>query len=321
MNKRGKSWHFVVVALLIILFSLSALLGFSYQYGDTKTTYIKGAGDIRFGIDIRGGVDVTFMPADDMDATDEQMAAARTVIEDRLVGLGITDYEDYVDYNKDRIIVRFPWKSDETDFDPQQAIDEIGTTAEMVFRKGSTADGEEILTGDDVQSATAGYDQTQGYVVQLSFTSAGTEKFSAATTELAPDNGVISIWLDDENISTATVQSAITDGNAIITGDFTQEEVTTLANQINSGALPFAQPHPGHPQPGSDGAGGYHRLYRGGADHGDPLPPARHHRRFVPVRAGGGHPGGRVGVFPGVLRLHPDPARHRRHHPGYRHGR
>ena len=240
MNKRGKSWQFVVVALLIILFSLSALLGFSYQYGDTKTTYIKGAGDIRFGIDIRGGVDVTFMPADDMDATDEQMAAARTVIEDRLVGLGITDYEDYVDYNKDRIIVRFPWKSDETDFDPQQAIDEIGTTAEMVFRKGSTADGEEILTGDDVQSATAGYDQTQGYVVQLSFTSAGTEKFSAATTELAPDNGVISIWLDDENISTATVQSAITDGNAIITGDFTQEEVTTLANQINSGALPFA---------------------------------------------------------------------------------
>ncbi|MFR7459408.1 MAG: preprotein translocase subunit SecD [Subdoligranulum sp.] len=145
-----------------------------------------------------------------------------------------------MDYNKDRIIVRFPWKSDETDFDPQQAIDEIGTTAEMVFRKGSTADGEEILTGDDVQSATAGYDQTQGYVVQLSFTSAGTEKFSAATTELAPDNGVISIWLDDENISTATVQSAITDGNAIITGDFTQEEVTTLANQINSGALPFA---------------------------------------------------------------------------------
>src|SRR5699024_3101768 len=106
-----------------------------------QTIFIKGAGDIRFGIDIRGGVDVTFMPADGMDATDEQMAAARTVIEDRLVGLGITDYEDYVDYNKDRIIVRFPWKSDETDFDPQQAIDEIGTTAEMVFRKGSTADG------------------------------------------------------------------------------------------------------------------------------------------------------------------------------------
>ena len=240
MNKRGKSWHFVVVALLIILFSLSALLGFSYQYGDTKTTYIKGAGDIRFGIDIRGGVDVTFMPADDMDATDEQMVAARTVIEDRLVGLGITDYEDYVDYTRDRIIVRFPWKRDETDFDPQSAIDEIGATAHMVFRKGSTADGEEILTGEDVESAMAGYDQTEGYVVQLDFNDSGAQKFADATTELAPDSGTISIWLDDENISTATVEAAITNGSAIIRGDFTQEEVTTLANQINSGALPFA---------------------------------------------------------------------------------
>ncbi|MEE0801729.1 MAG: protein translocase subunit SecF [Gemmiger sp.] len=245
MKKRGKSWHFIVVALLIVVFSLTAVFGVSYQYGDTKNVYIKGARDIRFGIDIRGGVDVTFMPSDGVDATDDQMAAAKTVIEDRLVGLGITDYEDYVDYNKDRIIVRFPWKNDETDFNPQTAIDEIGTTAKMVFRKGSTADGEEILSGDEVASATAGYDQETGYVVQLEFTSEGAKAFADATTELAAqDDGYISIWLDDENISTATVKTAITDGRAIIEGSssspFTQEEVTTLANQINSGALPFA---------------------------------------------------------------------------------
>lgn len=240
MNKRGKAWHFVVVAVLIVLFALSAVFGVSYTYGDVKTTYVKGVSDIRFGIDIRGGVDVTFMPADGQDATDDQMNAAKTVIEDRLVGLGITDYEDYADYNKDRIIVRFPWKSDETDFNPQTAIDEIGTTAEMVFRKGSTADGEQILTGNEVESATPGYDSEQGYVVQLKFTDEGRTLFADATTELAPESGVISIWLDDENISTATVQTAITDGNAVIEGNFTQEEVTTLANQINSGALPFA---------------------------------------------------------------------------------
>ncbi|MDD6319324.1 MAG: protein translocase subunit SecF [Oscillospiraceae bacterium] len=245
MNKRGKSWHFIVVALLTVVFSLTALFGVSYQYGDTKNVYIKGASDIRFGIDIRGGVDVTFMPEDGIDATDDQLAAAKTVIEDRLVGLGITDYEDYVDYNKDRIIVRFPWKNDETDFNPQTAIDEIGTTAKMVFRKGSSADGEEILSGDDVTSATAGYDQENGYVVQLEFSSEGAKAFADATTELAAqDNGYISIWLDDENISTATVKTAITDGRAIIEGSssspFTQEEVTALANQINSGALPFA---------------------------------------------------------------------------------
>ena len=207
---------FFIVSILIVVLTLLSLFGFKTTYGDKETVYIKGGNDIRWGIDIRGGVDVTFTPPEGVEATEAQMDAAKEVINSRLISLNITDSEVYVDYTHYRIIVRFPWKSDETDFDPQQAIDEIGTTAEMVFRKGSTADGEEILTGDDVQSATAGYDQTQGYVVQLSFTSAGTEKFSAATTELAPDNGVISIWLDDENISTATVQSAITDGNAII---------------------------------------------------------------------------------------------------------
>ena len=240
MNKKGKSWYLAVTALLILLFSVTAIFGVSYQYGDTRNIYLKGASDIRFGIDIRGGVDVTFMPANGFDASDEQMAAAKTVIEDRLVGLGITDYEDYVDYNKDRIIVRFPWKSDEAEFNPQTAIDEIGTTAQMVFRKGSAATGEEILTGDDVVSATPGYDSDHGYVVQLEFSSAGAKAFGTATTELAAENGAISIWLDDQNISTATVNTAITDGRAIIEGNFTQEDVTTLSNQINSGALPFA---------------------------------------------------------------------------------
>ena len=240
MNKKGKSWPLFVVAILIVVFSLTAIFGVSYQYGDTKNIYIKGASDIRFGIDIRGGVDVTFMPAGDVDATPEQMTAAKTVIEDRLVGLGITDYESYVDSNKDRIIVRFPWKTGEADFNPQTAIDEIGTTAKMVFRKGSTADGEEILSGDDVTSANAAYNETEGWVVQLKFNSAGAAAFADATTEQAANNGTISIWLDDENISTATVDEAITGGEAIIKGNFDQDSASALANQINSGALPFA---------------------------------------------------------------------------------
>ena len=240
MNRKGKSWPLFVVAILIVLFSLTAIFGVSYTYGDTKNVYVKGASDIRFGIDIRGGVDVTFMPADDVEATDAQMTAAKTVIEDRLVGLGITDYESYVDNNKNRIIVRFPWKDDEADFNPQTAIDEIGTTAKMVFRKGSSATGEEILSGDDVASASAAYNETEGWVVQLKFNSAGASAFATATTELAASNGTISIWLDDNNISTATVNEAITGGEAIIKGNFDQDSASTLANQINSGSLPFA---------------------------------------------------------------------------------
>ena len=244
MKRKGKSWHFFAVAVLILIFAWTAFFGVSYQYGDTVTTYIKGAQDIRFGIDIRGGVDVTFMPANDLDATPEQLEAAKSVIEQRLLALNITDSEIYLDEGNDRIIVRFPWKEGDTEFDPQAAIDEIGTTAHMVFRKGDTADGEIILEGSEVESASAGYQQvnstTPEYLVQLVFSDEGKSAFAAATTELAGTGTPISIWLDDECISVANVETAITDGRAVITGSFTQDEVVTLARQINSGALPFA---------------------------------------------------------------------------------
>ena len=45
MNKKGKSWPLFVVAILIVVFSLTAIFGVSYQYGDTKNIYIKGASD------------------------------------------------------------------------------------------------------------------------------------------------------------------------------------------------------------------------------------------------------------------------------------
>ena len=105
MNKRGKSWHFFAMAELIIAFSLSALFGFSYQYGDTKTTYVKGAADIRFGIDIRGGVDVTFMPADDMDATDALGAAYCHFLQlNRPVSQAhYKGWKDFINHNQNRI--------------------------------------------------------------------------------------------------------------------------------------------------------------------------------------------------------------------------
>ena len=47
MNRKGKSWPLFVVAILIVLFSLTAIFGVSYTYGDTKNVYVKGASDIR----------------------------------------------------------------------------------------------------------------------------------------------------------------------------------------------------------------------------------------------------------------------------------
>ncbi len=249
MKTRGKVWHLVAAVLLIAVFVYTAFFGVSVRYGDVTTTYIKGAKDIRFGVDIKGGVNVTFAASDGYDATDEQLDAVQLVIENRLVALNITDYELYVDYNDDRLILEFPWQSGETDFDPEAAIQEIGTTAYLTFREGSAADGELILDGGMVKSAAAQYGPvTSGgsseYYVVLEFTDEGKAAFGEATTRLYEEGGSIGIWLDDENISVASVNAAITDGMAVITSSaanpFTQEDVVRMARQINSGSLPFA---------------------------------------------------------------------------------
>ncbi|MBR2283859.1 MAG: SecD/SecF family protein translocase subunit [Ruminococcus sp.] len=252
MKKIGKPTFFIVVAL-IILFAASAVIGLDYLYADNTKVVIKGVDDIRLGIDIKGGVDVTFAPAGDFDATEAQLDAATEVIKTRLSSLGINDNEVYSDAKSDRIIVRFPWQAGESDFDPEAAVKELGEMAELTFRKGTDYDtddegnvtptGEIVLNGEDI--AEAGYGQQQDdygdlqWVVSLSLNSSGRQKFADATSELAGTSTPISIWMDNTMISAPSVNNAITDGNAIITGSFDSDSAKKLSDQINSGALPF----------------------------------------------------------------------------------
>ena len=245
---------FFIVFFLIAFYALSQVWGISTQYGDIKTTYIKSASDIRWGIDIRGGVDVTFTPPDGIDATNAQMDSAKEVITQRLVTLGITDSDCYVDYKKDRIIVRFPWKSGEADFNPEEAVKELGQTAMLTFREGYEVDAEKkptgvtkdtiILEGKDVKNAYPAYQEdktttNKQWVVALELTSDGAKKFSDATKTLFENKGSISIWMDDASISQATVSAWIQDGKATISGNFDADSSKALADKINSGALPF----------------------------------------------------------------------------------
>ena len=261
--KRVKKPVFFVVALLILALVYTSLFGVYGQNGDFKLTYIKGAGDIRWGIDIRGGVEATFSPEDGVEATTDQLNAAKEIIETRMVSNNITDYELYTDPTNNRIIVRFPWKSDEEDFDPEAAIDELAATAQLTFREGMEYETSEyaddgslvyktptgttaeniILEGSDVVSAEPAMTQNQEtgeyqYIVSLKLSDEGKEKFAQATTELV--GKTISIWMDDVMISYPTVNEAITNGECSITGDFTSEEATQLASKIQAGALPFA---------------------------------------------------------------------------------
>jgi protein-export membrane protein SecD len=252
--RKVKKPVFFIVFVLILLFAASVFIGFSTYYGDMSTVYIKGVNDIRFGIDIKGGVDVTFTPPEGVEATDANMDAAKEVMVQRMVNLGITDYECYIDYDNSRIIVRFPWKEGEADFDPESAVKELGETAELTFREGYETDDlgapsgvtEEnvILVGSDIQEAYASYRQdsssgTYTWSVSLELTDSGAEKFAEATTRLYQESGTISIWMDDTCISAPTVNAAITDGKAEISGSFDADSAKSLADKINSGALPF----------------------------------------------------------------------------------
>lgn len=258
--KRVPKPVFFIVALLILAFTFTAVFGIAYYNGDNKVTVFKGINDIRWGIDIRGGVEATFKPADGYDATDEQLDSAKSIIELRMVSQGITDYELYADKGSDRIIVRFPWKSDDEEHNAVDAINEISSTAQLTFRPGKEyettdidSNGEYVyktpkgdtqtvlMDGSSVKSAEAQvYQDNNGeaqYVVSLELTDDGAKTFADITSTYL--NQTVSIWMDDIMLSAPTVQATITDGKAQISGDFTADEATALANKINAGALPF----------------------------------------------------------------------------------
>ena len=251
--RRIKKPVFFIVVVLIAVFAFLTFNGVSTYYGDIKTSHIKGVDEIRWGIDISGGVDVTFAPPEGTSATEEQMDAAKAAIEVRLVNLGITDYELYVDYSNYDIIVRFPWQAGEENFDPEAAVRELGETAQLTFREGYEVDGfglptgitaeNVILEGKHVTSATVGMIQQDGqyeFLVNLELDEEGAAAFAEATSRLAETKGIISIWMDDTVISYPTVQSAITGGQAQITSSsFDYNTAKALADKISAGALPY----------------------------------------------------------------------------------
>ena len=223
----------------LIFFGILILTGFmvySALFG-VKSLGIKGAPEMRFGIDIRGGVDAVFQPVDlGRKPTLDELEAARAIIEVRLDQKNIMDREVTIDKNNGFVIVRFPWKADETDFDPESAIAELGDTAQLVF---SDEDGNVLLEGAHVQKASPAQDPTTGgYVVSLAFDDEGTKLFSDATKKLVGKN--IEIYMDETMIQSANVQEHISSGSAQITGMKSYDDARELADKINSGALPFS---------------------------------------------------------------------------------
>jgi preprotein translocase subunit SecD len=109
--------------------------------------------------------------------------------------------------------------------------------------------GPAVVLGTEVKSASAGLEQvngasTGGWEVNLSFNGSGRKKFGDVTREMVKetqdsDLNRFAIVLDGLVVSAPSTNGAITDGNAQITGQFTQDEATSLANVLKYGALPL----------------------------------------------------------------------------------
>ena len=104
------------------------------------------------------------------------------------------------------------------------------------------------VSGKDVNSAKSVYDtQTgSGWIVTLGFNSTGNHQFATVTGELAqqqPPNNQFAIVLDNQVVSSPSVSSAITGGQAQISGNFTQQSSEDLANVLSYGALPLSFTH------------------------------------------------------------------------------
>ena len=183
--------------------------------------------------------------------TASQLEAFKTVVEQRLKDKGYTNTHSIcVDAVNGTLQVDVLEPMD------QKAAEQLGK--ELVarpdllqFRKGADTDangapvGELVLDSNDIESAKAMYQSLDGSdaavqsVVALTMKESGKLAFAAATRQQAAVHGTISMWLGNYLFFNPTVNDAITDGEAIITGFNSYDEAKQLADLITAGMIPF----------------------------------------------------------------------------------
>ena len=221
MKKNKGILSLILTAVLVVLLGFTVLVGL----GETGTGAMK---NIKLGLDLKGGVSITYQVKDD-NPTEEEMSDTIYKLQKRVEQYS-TEVSVYQE-GDDRINVEIPGVTD-----ANAILDELGKPGSLEFQ---TQDGETVITGSDVKTASAqsGQDDmgNKEYSVELDLTDEGAEKFAEATE--ANVGKQISIIYDGEVISSPRVNEAITGGQAYITGNFTYEEADNLASTIRIGGL------------------------------------------------------------------------------------
>ncbi len=219
-------------AVIILLVMVLALAGLTFTAVEGIGTEKAGAASgIKLGLDLAGGVSITYQVVGDETPTDEDMADTIYKLQKRVENYS-TEAQVYKE-GADRINIEIPGVSDE-----HAILEELGKPGSLVFMNSAN---EEVLSGTDIANAEAGSQQdsmgNSQFVVQLTMTSEGKEKFAAATKAAYPTHDIIYIIYDDAIISSPAVQAEITDGQAVITGMSSYEEAENLASTIRIGGL------------------------------------------------------------------------------------
>ena len=216
-------------AAVILAVILAAFVGLAYYASIIlSSTGIGEDMSIPLGLDLSGGVSITYQVVDENPST-EDMKDTIYKLQKRVDSYS-TEASVY-QVGDDRITVEIPGVQD-----ANQILEDLGNPGSLEFQM---PDGTVFMTGDmveDAQGATATdrYGNKQ-YIVSLKLTDEGAKIFGEVTSENIGKN--LPIVYDGETISYPQVQSAITGGEAQITGMSSFEEADNLATQIRIGSL------------------------------------------------------------------------------------
>lgn len=216
-------------AAVILAVILAAFVGLAYYASIILSS--TGVGEdmsIPLGLDLSGGVSITYQVVDENPSA-EDMSDTIYKLQKRVDSYS-TEASVY-QVGDDRITVEIPGVQD-----ANQILEDIGNPGSLEFQM---PDGTVFMTGDMVADAQAATQtDTYGnkeYVVALKLTDEGAKIFGEVTSENIGKN--LPIVYDGETISYPRVQTAITGGEAQITGMANFEEAETLATQIRIGSL------------------------------------------------------------------------------------
>lgn len=236
-KKKGLLHLFIIIAI-IGLCSYITLVGITSAHkGSAK--------NIKLGLDLAGGVSITYEAAKDNPTATEMKDTIQMMQQRAEV---YSTESSVVQVGDNRIEIDIPGVADADEvlksLGKEGSLDFVAEDDMKLDKKGNPQYTKTVCTGKHIKKAEAGTQQNEvtknkEYVVELSFNAKGTKLFADATKAAYPTKKKIYIVYDGKVLSDPNVQAEITDGKAVISGSFdTYDKAEELASMIRIGALP-----------------------------------------------------------------------------------